>query len=127
VTVQKNRQDGGTPSGKPAPCEVTFTYEGQTRKGHTTHFSDTGMMIFCREPAPLNTKLALTIRIPGVEKPVKLSAEVVWTNIFGSEDAITPRGMAVKFLELDAGLARMLFEVSAKYQAYGDQYAAYYS
>jgi hypothetical protein len=40
----------------------------------------------------------MTINAP--ERRLMVNAEVVWSNIYGRDDDITPRGMGVRFLNL---------------------------
>jgi hypothetical protein len=82
--------------------------------------------VLCAEPAPLKARVKLQVRIPGLHNPVKLEGEVVWSNIHGHADAISPRGMGVRFVNLDPDKARLLGEAADLYGATPSQYACYF-
>ena len=56
-----------------------------------------------------------------------LQGEVVWSNIHGADDLISPRGMGVKFINQDRDLERMLVDLASQYDALGSMYSCYYS
>ncbi len=111
---------------RPPACEVTFITGGQAFQGSSTHFDETGMLILCPTPLPVNVKIELVLRFSRPERPIKLRGEVVWSNIFGPDDPITPRAMGVKFLSVESATSRLLAELSQRYLVYGDQYRCYY-
>ncbi len=47
------------------PCHVGYIYEGKTCEGYTFDFSETGMLVLCQDPPPLQTKLNLQ---PGISQ-----------------------------------------------------------
>ncbi len=100
---------------KIAPCQVTIHVEDKVLHGTSVSFSDAGMLVLCRQPVELNTKLRLLLQFPDMKKPIEIWGEVVWTNIHGPDDIITPRGMGVKFTPDDADTPRMLVELSSLY------------
>ena len=118
-------KDGSTE--KKAPCQVTFFMDDQVQKGTSIHLSERGMLVNCPFPAPLNKKIKLVLLFPGFRNPVEIQGEVVWTNIHGSVDSHTPRGMGVKFLGVDRDLERMLGELSAQYDSLKSIYSCYYA
>lgn len=126
--TQKDNQSAprDKPAAKAPPCQVTFTVEDKVFSGTSTHFNERGMLILCQEPARLYTRVPLTLRFPGVKSPIKLTAEVVWTNIHGPSDSLSPRGMGVKFLNLDRDMERLLTDLAAQYESYGNLYTCYY-
>jgi len=112
---------------KKLPCQVTFLIEGRSYSGTSTHFHEKGMLILCEKPAPLNTKLKLVLRFPGIKSAIELQAEVVWSNMYGPQDVFCPRGMGVKYLNIERDLERLLGDLSAQYQEPGFTYSCYYT
>lgn len=113
---------------RPKPCRVTFVHESRKGLGQSCHFNEIGMLVLCADPAPLQARLRMRLLFPGLENPIDVEAEVVWTNPYGAEDAVTPRGMGVKFVELDAPTARLLADFSQRYsRVYGTQYEIFYT
>lgn len=112
---------------RPKPCQVTFVHESRKGMGRSLHFNEIGMLVLCADPAPLQARLRMSLLFPGLKNPIDVDAEVVWTNPYGAEDAVTPRGMGVKFLELDAATARLLADFGQRYRVYGTQYEIFYT
>ena len=108
-------------------CQVVFEAAEETFSGASTHFNEKGMLVLCKKPAPLNSKGKITLRFAGLKNPVELVGEVVWTNIHGSGDSLSPRGMGIKFSNVDRDTERLLSEFSAQYEALSSIYACYYS
>ena len=52
----------------------------------------------CARPPRLNSVFAMVINTP--DKPLNIKAEVVWSNIYGRDDKINPRGMGVRFVDI---------------------------
>ena len=109
------------------PCEVAFEVDETTFKGTSVHFSEKGMLVICKNPAPLNAKGKITLRFPGYGNPVELTGEVVWTNIYGSGDSLSPKGMGIRFINPDSEPERLLAELAAQYESVGNIYACYYA
>jgi len=57
-----------------------------------------GETIHCRNPLNLNEVFDMVVDVP--EKSLNVRAEVVWSNIHGPDDKITPRGMGVRFVKI---------------------------
>lgn len=112
---------------RPKPCQVTFVHESRKGLGRSFHFNEIGMLVLCTDPPPLLARLHLSLLFPGLKNPIEVDAEVVWTNAHGAEDAATPRGMGVKFMEPDAATARLLADFSQRYRVYGTQYEIFYT
>lgn len=112
---------------RPPPVQVTFKAGGQGFQGTTTHFDENGLLILCPIPFPVGVKLEIQLHFADLKRPVEVRGEVVWSNIFGPDDSITPRGMGVKFLTLENTTSRLLVDLSEKYRTYGDQYRCYYT
>ena len=109
------------------PCEVTFEAGETTFKGTSMHFSERGMLVLCKNPAPLNAKGKMTLRFPGFRTTVELNGEVVWTNIYSSGDSLSPKGMGIKYINIDRDLERLLTELAEQYESLGSIYACYYT
>ena len=68
-------------------------------EGETLNFSTLSAFIRCSKPLKLNEVFDLTIDAPN--RRLRVNAEVVWSNIHGRDDKITPRGMGVRFLNIE--------------------------
>lgn len=110
------------------PCQVDFQVGDATRKGISTHFSEAGMLVQCDQPAPLKSSVKLSIQFPNLDMPIEVQGEVVWTNVHGPDDAVTPRGMGIKFSQTeDPDTLRTLGEMASLYDALDNPYYCYYS
>jgi Tfp pilus assembly protein PilZ len=109
------------------PCQVTFSAGDVVGTGSSSHFHEKGMLILCRNPAPLNEKVKLSLHFPGFKHPMELQAEVVWTNTYGPSDALSPRGMGVKFIGVERDVERLLAELAEQYDSFGSIYSCYYT
>ncbi len=115
-----------TPEKRP-PCLVTYYLEDEVRRGSSIYFSERGILVLCQEPAALNAKLRMVLQFPGLRNPIEVNGEVVWTNIYGPGDSLSPRGMGVKFLNIDRDIERLLGELSGQYLGLGLNYSCYYT
>jgi hypothetical protein len=68
-------------------------------EGETLNFSTLSAFISCSKPLKLNEVFDMTIDAPN--RRLSVNAEVIWSNIHGRDDEITPRGMGVRFLNID--------------------------
>lgn len=68
--------------------------------GETENISTRGAYVRCSQPLRINEVLDITIDIPDLDRTLTARAEVVWSNIYGPDDKITPRGMGVRFLDI---------------------------
>ena len=55
--------------------------------------------IRCPKPLPLRENFRLTIDVPNHE-PLRVKAEVVWSNINVPDDRIVNRGMGIRFIQI---------------------------
>ncbi len=69
-------------------------------EGVTKDVSTRGAYVCCARPLRLNEVFHMSINSP--EKSLNVKAEVVWSNIYGPDDEITPRGMGVRFLKISS-------------------------
>lgn len=113
---------------KITPCQVTYhTADQPAGQGTSVNFHERGMLIRCSKPAPLNRKLKLVLKFPSIEQSFEVQGIVVWTNIHGSADDLTPRAMGIKFLNLDRNVERLLAKLASHYNGQGGPYSCYYS
>ncbi|NSW86322.1 MAG: PilZ domain-containing protein [Syntrophobacteraceae bacterium] len=110
-----------------APCLVTFSFDEKVGRGSSIHFSERGILVLCQEPAPLNARLKLVLQFPGLRNPVEAQGDVVWTNIHGPADSLSPRGMGIKFSQMDRDVERLLAEMSGHYEGSAISYGCYYT
>ena len=66
--------------------------------GEAKDISPFGAFIRCRKPLSLNEIFDMVVDTP--VKSLNIQAEVVWSNIYGPDDRITPRGMGVRFVNI---------------------------
>ena len=57
-----------------------------------------GAFVVCQKPLALNDRCMISILIPN-QRPLRLNAEVMWSNINMSEDRVVNRGMGIRFIE----------------------------
>jgi len=69
-------------------------------EGITLDVSPSGVFISCATPLRLNQVFDLILEVPELKRPVKAKAEVVWSNIYGPDDEISPRGMGTRFVDI---------------------------
>lgn len=124
--AEQEFKNGGS-GDKQSPCEVTFYLDEQAYNGISMHFSERGMLILCKDPAPLNAKLKLALRFPGLKNVVEINAEVVWTNIHGKGDSLAPKGMGVKFLNIEREMEKLFADLAGHYDSFGSIYTCYYT
>jgi len=94
-------------------CPVTIKNGHGHTEGVTLYIGENTAFISCSNPLRLNEVVEVTIRVPLLNKPFKTQAEVVWSNIYGPDDKITPRGMVIRYKNLDSGLRNRLLQVIA--------------
>ena len=80
-------------------------------EGITLDVSPTGVFISCATPLGLNQVFELIIEVPELKRPLKAKAEVVWSNKYGPDDEVSPRGMGARFLEIGGEDRRFIAKV----------------
>jgi Tfp pilus assembly protein PilZ len=110
-----------------AACKVTLQVGENVFSGISTHFSNKGILVMSKNPAPLHTKGNVSLRFPSLQNPVELAGEVVWTNVHGAGDSLSPRGMGIKFTDSDKATDDLLLDLAAEYETIGSIYACYYT
>ena len=78
---------------------VIVQHSNGDMEGETLNFSTLSAFISCSKPLKLNEVFDMTIDAPN--RRLSVNAEVVWSNIHGRDDEITPRGMGVRFLDIE--------------------------
>ena len=73
-----------------------------TMDGVTSDLTPNGVFVHCQKPLSLNVVFEITIKIPNSEQTIIAKAEVVWSNIWGLDDEISPRGMGVRFIKISS-------------------------
>lgn len=68
-------------------------------KGVTKHISTQQAFVRCKKPLRLYDIANMSIQVSKHESLVA-EAEVIWSNRYGPDDEITPRGMVVRFTRL---------------------------
>ena len=111
---------------KKQPCRISFTFGNQVQKGISYHFNEKGILILCAQPAPLKTRIKFQMRVPEMQALLKLEGDVVWSNIHGHADSTSPRGMGVKFFNLDTDQERLLVEAADHYSSGRSAYGCYF-
>jgi uncharacterized protein (TIGR02266 family) len=84
---------------------VKVKTDKETMDGVTSDINPNGVFIHCNEPLKLNVVFEMAITIPNSKNSLTAQAEVVWSNKWGPDDEISPRGMGVRFVNL-TGKAR---------------------
>jgi uncharacterized protein (TIGR02266 family) len=84
-------------------------------EGVTLNISSTGVFIGCRRPLRLNEVFDMVITTP--EQDIGAKAEVVWSNKYGPDDHITPRGMGVRFLDISEENQRFISKAVNQHNA----------
>ena len=84
-------------------------------EGVTLNISSTGVFIGCRRPLRLNEVFDLVITAP--DQDIGAKAEVVWSNKYGPDDHITPRGMGVRFLDISEENQRFISKAVNQHNA----------
>jgi len=85
---------------------VSVQLSGSVTEGVTKDISEGGAYVCCANPLGPEEVLDLVINSP--DKPLNVKAEVVWSSMSGLDDEITPRGMGVRFLNIDSEDRRII-------------------
>ena len=93
----------------PVKWYVSAQVGGKEIDGVTKELSTRQAYICCSEPLRLKEVFDLVIASPERDLPIK--AEVIWSNKYGYDDEITPRGMGICFVEISEEDRRLIAEV----------------
>jgi Tfp pilus assembly protein PilZ len=124
---KRNSASGGSAGEAAQPCHVGFLVDGEKCEGHSYSFSENGMLVLCKTPAKLHTRLTLSLEFPNSHAILEVQGEVVWTNRHGPSDKISPRGMGIKFINADPLIMRVIGQFATQYGEAANRYACYYS
>ena len=81
---------------------VSMSTEERSADGVTLNLSTNGAYIGCANPLRLNAVFDMTIDVPNSDSSIQATVEVVFSNIYGPDDAISPRGMGVRFVKISS-------------------------
>ena len=73
---------------------------GKTTRVQVKDVSHGGAFVVCKNPLELKARLCATLE-PVDQDPLKLNAEVVWSNINVPADKVINRGMGIRFIDND--------------------------
>ena len=76
---------------------VTVKHPQGEMDGLITLVNPNGVLILCSRPLKLSELCWMTINAPS--RSFEAKGLVVWSNIYGRDDEITPRGMHVRFIK----------------------------
>ena len=93
---------------------VIKTNQG-TMNGVTSNVTPDGVFIHCRKPLRLNEIFELTIDIPNSDQTLTARAEVTWSNRWGPDDEISPRGMGVRFVKISSEARKFIARAALSY------------
>jgi hypothetical protein len=91
---------------------VVLTADGQM-KGETKHISTQQAFVRCKDPLRLYDVASMSIRFSEGEA-LLAEGEVIWSNRYGPDDDITPRGMVVRFTRLSSRERKRLHDTIVK-------------
>ena len=63
----------------------------------------------------LNVVFDMAIQVPNSKAVLKANAEVVWSNIYGPDDEISPRGMGVRFIKMPSEARKLIAQASLEH------------
>jgi uncharacterized protein (TIGR02266 family) len=86
-----------------------------TMDGVTSNVTPNGVFIRCQKPLKLNEIIDLTIDIPNSDQTLKAKAEVTWSNRWGPDDDISPRGMGVRFVKISSEARKFIARAALNY------------
>ena len=92
---------------------ISAQVDGGIIHGETKEITPGGALIRCRKPPKLNEVFDMVIDAP--DKSLNVTAEVVWSNIYGYDDEVTPRGMGVRFVKISEADRRLIAHESSQY------------
>ena len=80
--------------------QVVIKNGRSSMNGVTHDLSPNGTYIRCAKPLKLHEVFDIVIEVPNSDRPINANVEVVWSNIYGPDDNINPRGMGVRFITI---------------------------
>lgn len=92
---------------------VTVNSEKGSMEGVTLDLGTDGAFVSCAKPLRLNEVFSMVITAP--DQVIEVKAEVIWSNIYGPDDDITPRGMGVRFLKISGKDRRIIAKAALEH------------
>jgi len=100
-------------------AKITWPVEIKTHRGAmeglTSNVTPNGVFIHCQKPLKLNAVFDMDINIPNSNQTISAKAEVVWSNRWGPDDEITPRGMGVRFVKISSEARKFIARAALSY------------
>ena len=87
---------------------VSIKANGSSSDGVTLTLSTNGAYIRCAKPLRLYEIFDMTLQVPNSDDSIEAEVEVVFSNIYGPDDQISPRGMGVRFLEISSEARKII-------------------
>jgi len=97
---------------------VTVNTEKGSMEGVTLDLGTDGAFVSCAKPLRLNEVFDMVITAP--DQTIEVKAEVIWSNIYGPDDDITPRGMGVRFLKISGKDRRAIAKAALEHLRAGE-------
>ena len=97
---------------------VKINTEKGSVEGVTLDLGTDGAFVSCAKPLRLNEVFDMVIIAPN--QAIEVKAEVIWSNIYGPDDDITPRGMGVRFLKISSNDRRAIAKAALEHLGSGD-------
>ena len=94
---------------------VVVKSDKRTMEGVTSNVTPNGVFIHCKQPLRLHEVFEMDISIPGSDRSLTARAEVVWSNRYGPDDDISPRGMGVRFLRISSEARKFIARATLNY------------
>jgi Tfp pilus assembly protein PilZ len=79
---------------------VRFSAGNGPIEGVTLTVSSKGLFICCLHPLRIHEVCELVLDVPDTKAPVHAVGQVVWSNVYGPDDNVSPRGMGVRFTRI---------------------------
>ena len=76
---------------------VSIKVNGSSSDGVTLNLSTNQAYIKCAKPLRLYEVVDVILKVPDTDSPIEAEVEVVFSNIYGPDDDISPRGMIFAF------------------------------
>ena len=92
---------------------VTVKTPQGSMDGVTLDLGTDGAFVSCAKPLKLNEVFDMVITAP--DQPIEAKAEVIWSNIYGPDDNITPRGMGVRFLNISGAHRKLIAKLALEH------------
>jgi uncharacterized protein (TIGR02266 family) len=90
---------------------VMINANSKVFEGVTQNISGNGVFIRCAKPLRLNEIVEISIDASHYDRALHITVEVVWSNIYGPDDEITPRGMGVVFIKISDEDRKLISQV----------------